>query len=317
MHIVENRQAEEILSCLPEIIKMAVYQFKNIQKTASIHEIRMRAHGIQTIETSVGRYIISEKGVAGKSINDSLTLKEKDLSDIVFKLCSGSVYAYSEQLRQGYISRGGIRIGVCGSGVVKDGVLCGFSKYYSLNIRLPHHVKDSSSALMRLLRSEGCNAVGGILVISPPGGGKTTFLRSISACLSEGFYDGPKYCSKKVAVVDERGEIYMKDVFLKGNTDFIFSVPKAAGVEIMTRVMSPDYIVCDEIGNEKEAQTLCECASRGVKFISSCHGSSVADVMLKESIAKMVEKKIFRTACELSCENGIYKCSVKRLDSVI
>ncbi len=313
MHIDENKGAIfEIVRCLPEKIKNAVDLYCKQSDFQDLLEIRLRTCGYQTLETSNSSYIVSSDGNYEKNPSHPLFISEKDLGETVFRLCQGSVYAHSEELKKGYISTNGIRIGVCGDGVIKDGTPCGFSKYKSLNIRIPHHIKNASGKLLEYIKNKGCNEVGGILVVSPPGGGKTTFLRSISSALSSGFYNKNNYCKKKVAIVDERGEIYQKDVFFKGNADFISHMPKAYSIELLTRVMSPDYIVCDEIGSEKEAEAICECATRGVVFIASCHGRNFYDIYSKKSMKKMIDDGIFSTICELNVSEGKYMCSIKR-----
>lgn len=313
MHIDENKGAIfEIVRCLPEEIINAVDLYCKRSSFQDLFEIRLRTCGYQTLETAHTSYIVSSDGSYEKDPSHPLFLSEKKMEETVFRICRGSVYAHYDELKKGYISRDGIRIGVCGDGVIKDGTPCGFSKYTSLNIRIPHHVKNSADKLLEYIKNKGCDNVGGILVVSPPGCGKTTFLRSLSSALSSGFYDKNNYCKKKVAIVDERGEIYQKDAFFKGNADFISHIPKAYSIELLTRVMSPDYIVCDEIGSEKEAEAICECATRGVLFIASCHGRNLYDIYAKKSMKKMIDDGIFSTICELYISEGKHMCSIKR-----
>ncbi|MBE6570810.1 MAG: hypothetical protein E7656_01000 [Ruminococcaceae bacterium] len=298
---------KEILPCLPEKVANAVCKLDSTHIT----EIRLRANGLQTVLYD-GRELVISKDLSVFSIcKEPLVLEGKDIEKVVFSLCSGSVYAYSEQIKQGFITKNGVRVGIGGAAIMKDGALSGFSSYTSLNIRFPRHIENCAEQLFSLLSKKGSHSVGGILVISPPGGGKTTFLRSFTSGISRSFSDGGKVCRKRVCVIDERAEIYMKDAFSNSCADFLTYLPKEYSIELATRVLSPEYIVCDEIGNEQEAEAICKSSTKGVTFVASCHGKNLFDVMQKPMMQKLFGDKVFSTACELSCVDGKYTCSVK------
>ena len=305
---------DNILKQLPTVICSAVGELKKSGKFSGLSEIRLRAGMYQSLTVNGENLIISDDGKLGKNVLSPLILDEKAIGDIVFKMCSGSVYSHAEELKKGYISQSGIRIGVCGKGLVKDGDPSGFLKYNSLNIRLPHHVASAADELLRYIDKNGIEKVGGILVVSPPGYGKTTFLRALASRLSGGFYSLGKFMASRVCIVDEREEIYLPEAFEKGFCDVISALPKAYSIEICTRVMAPDYIVCDEIGSDEEAEAICASATRGITFAATCHGNGIEDVSLKKGIRSLFERKIFNTVCELSLNGREHTCIIKNAE---
>lgn len=299
-----------ILPCLPPEAAAAVESLKADGKISRLCEIRLRAGKTQTVTVCGESFYITRDGKTAKIAAQPLELCKSDIAETVFRLCGGSVYSHAHELAQGYISLGGIRVGVCGRGLLKNGIPSGFSEYYSINIRFPQHVKSAADSVLGLLDRRGAE-VGGILVVSPPCGGKTTFLRSLAAGLAGGYYLGGKPAAARVCIVDEREEIYLPEVFERGMADIISGLPKAYCIELCTRVMSPDYIVCDEIGNEDEAMAICGGATRGVTFIASCHGKGFDDIVKKRGIARLFEDGVFGTVCELSQKNGERRCVLK------
>ena len=147
--------------------------------------------------------------------------------------------------------------------------------------------------------------------MSPPGVGKTTLLRSLCAALSGGFSDKGVRRRARVCVLDEREEIYMPDVFDKSICDFLSGCPKAQAIELATRVMSPEFIVCDEIGNDAEASEILRGASGGIVFIAACHGYSLDELYRKEQTARLLCAGVFGTVCTLSENGGVRSCAIR------
>lgn len=294
----------ELVSLLPKPVGTAYAALSKTMGQAVLSEIRLRAGRYQSFTAAGENLVIGRDGTFGRSVSDPLILSEKDLAETVFLLCGGSVYAHAAELRAGYIARAGVRIGVCGRHCTEDGLSGGFSEYASVNIRLPHHIRDAAAPLMGLFDRRGAEKVGGVLVVSPPGIGKTTFLRAAAARLSTGFYDGGRLRAARVCVVDEREELYLPDAFSGGFADILSAMPKARGIELCTRVMSPDYIVCDEIGSDAEAEAIRAAAPHGVTFLASCHGVGLRDVSARRGIGTLIDAGIFSTVCELSADKA-------------
>ena len=214
----------------------------------------------------------------------------EDVNECLKKLCDLSVYAYMEELKNGFITvKGGHRIGICGTAVIKDNKIYNIKNINSLNIRIAHAIKGCGEAF-------GINPKS-MLVISPPGCGKTTLLRDI--CRNVGM-------SHKVSVVDERGEI--AGVFegvpcfdVGDMTDVMSLCKKTDGIEIMLRSMSPEYIVTDEIA-AADYESINRAMSYGVNIIASAHGSNIKETVLRLGLQNI--SKLFNKIVLLSNRNG-------------
>jgi len=211
-----------------------------------------------------------------------------DEFDLLFKRLSNfSVQTVLDDLLNGFITAdGGNRIGVASAAVMKNGSVASVKDIYSLNIRIAKEIKDCARQIMNILY---VNNMPSIIVASSPSGGKTTFLRDFTRLLSSGFNNH----YRKVSVIDERCEIAYKSggriiADIGCNTDVLSSFPKAAGIEMAVRTLSPDYIVCDEISTPQEAQAVQQGFLSGVKFAVSVHASTPAEIIKKPVIKSLL-----------------------------
>ena len=162
-----------------------------------LQEIRLRVGKPVCVLYCFENYFLTPKGLS-KISKDAIVPTQNEVENTLLKACQHSLHTFSHQLSKGFlIPFGGLRIGVCGCVVVQDEKVVSIKEISSLNIRLPHEIKDCSKEYCRYL----LNPVKNILIISPPGGGKTTFLRDLIYQTS--------LCEKalNVLVADERNEI--------------------------------------------------------------------------------------------------------------
>lgn len=228
-----------------------------------------------------------------KLLTDVLFTGE-DSSDLLNRLCGHSVYAHEEELKNGFISfKGGVRIGVCGRPVMIDGSAARFQNIGSFNIRIPHEALGCAENLMGCFTEHSFPVSS--LVIAPPGGGKTTLLRDIVRCLSNGKGAAPN----KVCLADERGEIAgcsdgipAFDIGLR--TDVMELMPKSEAIFRFIRTMSPDVIVTDEIGGIGDAAALAEAGRCGVSVIASAHASSAEELRSRSALSEIVDTCVFK-----------------------
>lgn len=311
MYKENNRKVFEIMPKLPRAVGNPIKAFLD-QGRYTIHEIHLRENSYQSILSNDGIFVLSDKQKFEKNPTSPLRLTAQELHDTVLGFCGGSLYTHSAELSRGYISLHGIRVGICGKGNAENGCMSELTTYTSLNIRFPHHVVSAADAVFEECDKTGADAVGGILVISPPGTGKTTFLRALASGLSGGFYDLGKLTVKRCCVVDERGEIYLPEAFRANLCDFITGLPKAVCISHLTRTMSPEYIICDEITDIKDANSILFSASRGIIFAASVHGRTLEDVRRRKSVDLLIKNGVFSTACELYTENGKRLCRLRK-----
>jgi len=236
-----------------------------------LNEIRLRANQPTVVCVGGKKFYLNESGISLSSDN-ALTATNQILERILLAACQKSIYAYNFQIVQGYLSvEGGIRIGVCGNVTSENGKILAIKEISALNIRIPHVVKDCSKAVLKHLKPL-CN----LLVVSPPGCGKTTFLRDLIF----------QHMEKRVNILlcDERNEISASvggastfglsdcDIYVYGEKSYVFE----AGI----RSMSPELIVCDEI-LPSDMSYITAAAQSGVNVFASMHGRDVIEVTQK------------------------------------
>ena len=278
-------------ACLPALEPPIPIRLLPPRVTALLLEAAKGAEGpIEEIRLRAGR--AATLTVAGRNMPVPMVLTSADLSSILTHLCGGSLYAYSQTINQGYITLpDGIRVGIAGRAVCEDGRVIGVYDIGGLCIRLPHRHGSMGEVVCRLLRrmaSEG-GAPRGVLIYAPPGEGKTTLLRAVSARMAGA--DG--HAPLRTVVIDTRGELSFEADDPRLCLDVLRGYPRARGVEIATRTMSAELIVCDEIGDVEEAMALISTHHGGVPIVASAHGGTVDELLRRTGIRLLHESRLF------------------------
>ena len=222
----------------------------------------------------------------GRNVMLSSVLSGEEMSNFLTAICDNSLYAHRETINSGYLTlEGGIRVGICGRASIDDGRLLGVYDVSSMNIRIPHAIRNVGEPLCRMLREASDGR--GILVYAPPGVGKTTLLSAVTSKMAGG--DAPR----RVCVIDTRGELAatLKDKQLC--LDVLSGYPRGLGIDIATRTMSPELIVCDEIGDANEAEAIISAQNSGVPFIASAHAEDVSGLLMRTAIARLHGARVF------------------------
>lgn len=263
----------------------------------SINEIRLRAD--KPIVLSIGgqRIFLGEYGVTG-NLKEAIKVSKITIEDIIFRASECSIYSVNEQIKRGFIvTEGGIRLGLGGDLIEENNIIKTMTNFTSVNIRIPHEIKNCSLPVFDYLLVDG--NVMNTLVISPPGAGKTTFLRDFVYQLSE------RNFAFNVLVLDERGELDLGQNGSIGNfADKISFSKKVVGFENGIRSLSPNIIVTDELGKEEDSEAILYAVNCGVKIIASVHSDNINNLIHKPFFEKIIQEKCFQRYVLLSMKNG-------------
>lgn len=294
----KRNEVLKILSAkLREIMSRTIIDYEKLQ------EIRLRVNEPFIILAGGEEFFVSEKGSLEGQAELGYIVKPRDIKETLEYISSFSLYAYEDEIRQGFITvQGGHRIGLAGKVIMEQGRVRSVKNISFINIRMSHEKKGCGARLLPYIYEQ--NSICHTLIISPPGCGKTTLLRDVVRLISDG---DEKHPGVNVGVVDERSEIgasYMgvpqNDVGIR--TDVLDCCPKAEGMLMMIRSMSPAVIAVDEIGKREDIDALAYVMNCGCQMIATVHGNSIEDIKNKPVLRKLVEEKLFHRFVVLSGE---------------
>lgn len=244
---------------------------------------------------------------AEREISDR-AVTARDISTLLERVTGASLHTVVGELENGYINCGGLRVGVCGTAVIKDGAISGFSDFSSVNIRIPAlFIGDMDAAWGELRCAKGAS----VLLISPPGGGKTTALRELIRRTAN--------TMTRVAVADERGELAAagdgEDGFDLGvHCDVMTGVKKSRAALMLLRAMTPDVIAVDEITERADTDTMREITGCGVALYATAHAASVAELSRRGLYRQLLDERIFQYVIEISGTGRARRYTLRRLE---
>lgn len=231
-----------------------------------------------------------------------------DIECLLEKATNASVHTAQADMAKGFIPcRFGIRLGLCGTGIVTGGRVAGLRDISSVSVRIPHEVYGcGGDVLDTLCRERNAN----VLILSPPGGGKTTFLRECIRVLSN--------AGTRVAVADERGELAAMhrgaaQFDIGEHTDVLTDIPKAEAVIMLLRAMNPQVVVMDEISSPADCAAVSTAIGCGVRVIATAHAGSVNELHKRPAYKTLLELKAFSNAVIISNRAGVRSYSWEAL----
>lgn len=285
---------EIVLEYLPITIKKEIESLINMQNI-KIEEIRLRSN----------KPLMLKIGQETRAVD--YIVKQSEVLQAFERICENSVYTYTRQICDGYITiKGGNRVGIVGSAVLDNGRVININYISSLNFRVARQQIGCSNFIIKDIIDEQTGDVYNTLIVSPPGCGKTTLLRDIVRNISNK--------GKTVGVVDERGEIAAMYKGIPQNdignrTDVVDNMPKPEAMRILVRSMCPDVIACDEIGSVEDINAIDYAMCSGVKGIFTAHGKDIDEINRNYELSKLLNKHVFERIILLNPEKrGEAKC---------
>ena len=288
-----------VLELLPEPVK-GIIKVAGIEES-NLRELRLRAGRGLLAETAEGEWFLDKDGRAVHSEKEAYRVTEENVKGAMELLTGYSVYAFEEELRQGYFTvEGGHRIGVAGRVVAEEGRVLRMKYISFLNLRISHECKGCGKELFETLYGDGM--LYHTLLFAPAGCGKTTFLRDLIRLLSES--------GATVGVADERSELAACRYGIPGHdlgprTDVMDGCAKAAAMQMLLRSMRPQVLAADEIGLFEDALAIRAAAGSGCKVLASAHGGSLSEIKRNPMLKELWEERRFERYVELArCGRG-------------
>ena len=283
---------QDITKLFPAQIRKALGQA--LFDRNKIYEIRLRVNAPLIVIYQGKEYFLTLEGELTREEAKAYHVQTEDLKEMLEYISGYSLYAFEEEIRQGFLTIvGGHRVGIAGKTIL-DGNKIKSLKYISyINLRLSHQIKGCASPILPYIikNRQICHT----LIISPPRCGKTTLLRDLIRQVSNGNRYMP---GVSVGVVDERSEIAGSYQGIPQNdlgirTDVLDCCPKAEGMMMLIRSMSPELVAVDELGDYEDIHAIESVIHCGCKLFATVHGSSIEDIKRKPLLQRLMQEKVF------------------------
>lgn len=283
---------QDITKLFPAQIRKALGQA--LFDRNKIYEIRLRVNAPLIVIYQGKEYFLTLEGELTREEAKAYHVQTEDLKEMLEYISGYSLYAFEEEIRQGFLTIvGGHRVGIAGKTIL-DGNKIKSLKYISyINLRLSHQIKGCASPILPYIikNRQICHT----LIISPPRCGKTTLLRDLIRQVSNGNRYMP---GVSVGVVDERSEIAGSYQGIPQNdlgirTDVLDCCPKAEGMMMLIRSMSPEVVAVDELGDYEDIHAIESVIHCGCKLFATVHGSSIEDIKRKPLLQRLMQEKVF------------------------
>lgn len=296
---MEKQSLDCILDKMPDRIRIPLERTRSAYEDKATEIVLRRDAPICIYERKRLLYI-TESGYLTDSAyaENLLAASAKEIEQTVLRLCDYSVYAFQNEINSGFITiEGGVRVGLCGKAVMTNGEITNVRDIGTLSFRIARDISGCAASLMDKL-----DPLGGTLICGVPGSGKTTLIRDLARQLSYRY---------RVSALDERGELSAlyrgKAGYSLGLCDVYTGYPKGLAANCAIRSMSPEIIICDEMGDQSDVDLLLYSMRCGVAFIATVHASSMQDLRRREITSKMINTGAFRYIVFLSSGGNVGK----------
>lgn len=307
--------ANEWLQLFPEKVRAALSRLP-LQLLDRVEEIRVREGRPLEINYE-GRYAFVNAAGGLASDSEAYRPDREDSHRMLDLISNHSLYTMEEELRKGFITiPGGHRIGLAGRAVLSGGSVGHLRDIAGFNIRIARELPGVADPVLPHLFDAGGRRVLHTLIISPPQHGKTTLLRDLARQISCGGTGiGVRRPGFKVGIVDERSEIAgcrrgVPAFDIGPRTDVLDGCPKAEGMMMMIRSLSPDVLIADEIGRPEDAEAVMEALHAGITVLAAAHGREASELGMRPGLGRLIEMGLFERYVILNRSGGELSCRV-------
>jgi stage III sporulation protein AA len=265
-----------------------------------LEEVRIRENRPLEINSSGEHHFLTPGGRMTLQPGEAYRPDKEDTSRLLDLISNHSLYTMEEELRKGFITiPGGHRIGLAGRAVLSGGKVEHLRDISGFNVRIARAIPGIADPVLPYVLDERSGRVLHTLVLSPPQQGKTTLLRDLARQISSGTA-GRRHTpgGMKVCIIDERSEIAGSYKGIPGfdvgpRTDVMDACPKAEGMMMMIRSMSPEVIIVDEIGRIEDAEAIQEALHAGISVIASAHGRDLSELSRRPAFQALAGQALF------------------------
>lgn len=306
---IHSRGWDEVLPVLPPNLEKMIARLPD-HILARLEEIRLRRDRPLVLGAGGQDFFLRRDGQPDSILESAYITSGDDMEKVIHNISGSSIYALEEELRNGYITLpGGHRVGLTGRAVLENGLVKTLKYLSGLNIRIGREIKGTAASLLPRLLDPAAANIHHTVIFSPPRCGKTTLLRDLVRLVSSGVPQ-LNYPGRTVGLVDERSEIAgcyrgvpQMDVGVR--TDVLDGCPKAQGMMMLLRSMSPDIIVTDEIGKMEDVAALEEVFNAGVRIIVTIHASSMRELTNRPALKYLLQLNIIQRFVLLGRSRGV------------
>ena len=272
----------------------------------TLQKVTMKENTLEEIRIRIGQpvifhmeneewYLKKETGRLERSQVNAYCATKEDIKSMVKFISSYSLYAYEDEMKRGFITmQGGHRIGVAGQVVMDGGKVLSLSNIYFLNIRVAREKRGCAKDIIPYLIHR--NSIYNTLFVSPPGIGKTTYLRDAIRILSNG---SDRLHGMKISIIDERSEIAacrqgipQNDIGIR--SDVLDGCLKSFGMLLMLRSMAPQIIAVDELGAESDFYAVEQALNCGSRVLGTIHAGNMKELSEKPYLKRWMERRLFQ-----------------------
>lgn len=300
---------QQALRVCPAEVQHRVLQLPE-ETLTRMEELRFRlGQPVQVCGLGLDQFLHRAAGLTTE-LADAYTTTEDDLSRVVQGVTQSSLYAVEDELRRGFVTMpGGHRVGIAGRVVLyESGAVRSIRSITSVNIRIAKERLGAADRLRPFVARRPDGLPYSVLVVSPPQCGKTTLLRDLARQWSEGVVTAQGQ-GRKVCIVDERSELAgclsgVPQFRLGPRADVLDACPKADGLLMAIRSLSPELVVTDEIGRAQDRDAILEATHAGVAVLASAHAASVDEWRQRPHMEELFSGGAFQRYVVLSRTQG-------------